>query len=168
MITAVLFPAVAALGLDLLEEGVPRVIVSPQNGPVSGRDSGFGTSLGNRCVAALGVIGTIGRYLRHVPFDWFEEIRKHFAVMPVGGSDFEPDDVFGRFIHGQMNLAPGAAFADTVLANLPFTPTYGLALALMGGEQPSRRIRRNALQPIKKPNPSLPPTPDRFNALQCL
>ena len=121
MITAVLFPAVAALGLDLLEEGVPRVIVSPQNGPVSGRECGFGTSLGNRCVAALGILGPIGRYWRHVPFDWFEEIRKHFAVMPVGGSDFEPDDVLGRFIHGQMNFAPGAAFADTVLANLPFT-----------------------------------------------
>ena len=100
MIAAVLFPAVAALGVNLLEEGVPRGIVSPENGPVSGRDSGFGPSLGNRCVAALGILGPIGRYWRHVPFDGFEEIRKHFAVMPVGGSDFEPDDVFGRFIHG--------------------------------------------------------------------
>ena len=120
MSATVVLPAVPSLGVNLLEEVIPRVIVSPENGPVSGRDSGFGTSLGNRCVAALGVIGTIGRYLRHVPFDWFEAFRKHFAVVPVGGSDFEPDDVFGRFIHGQMDLAPSAALANPVLTDFPF------------------------------------------------
>ena len=38
----------------------------------------------------------------------------------------EPDHVLGRFILGQMNFALGAAFADTMLANLPFTFTKNL------------------------------------------
>ena len=139
MIAAVVLPAVPSLGVDFSEDAVPRVIVSLENGSVSGRECGFGTPLGHRCVAVFCIIGPIGGYLRHVPFDGFEEIRKHFAVVPVCGSDFEPDHVLGRFILGQMNFALGAAFADTMLANLPFTFTKNLQ---------TRRIDHDRDRPI--------------------
>ena len=74
MIATVVLPAVASLGVDFLEEAIPRVIVAPENGPLSRRNSRLGVPLCNRCVATLGVLGSIGGYLRHAPFDLFEEI----------------------------------------------------------------------------------------------
>jgi hypothetical protein len=45
----------------------------------------LGVPLGKGCGATLGVLGTLGRYLRYLPLDLLDEVGKHFAVVPVGG-----------------------------------------------------------------------------------
>jgi len=56
MSASIILPAVASFGVNLLEDAIPRVIVSPENGTVSRRKGRLGTQRGNRCVAALGIL----------------------------------------------------------------------------------------------------------------
>jgi hypothetical protein len=71
-------------------------------------------------MAAFGIVGAVGRNLGHRALDLREQLGEHLVVAPVGGGDLDADDVLLGLIDRQVDLAPGAALADPVLANLPF------------------------------------------------
>ncbi len=73
-----------------------------------------------------GVVSTIGGDLGNVALHLRQQVGKDFVVVPVGGGHLDADDVLGRFIHGQVDLAPGAALAYAVLAYLPLAFTDDL------------------------------------------
>jgi hypothetical protein len=120
VVAAIVLPAVESLGLDFLEDGVAGVVVSPRHRTVTWRDGGTRVPLGDRRMAAVAVVGAIGRYLVDLAFDLVEQARQDFTVAPGGGGHFNADDVLGGFVYCQMDLAPRATLADPVLTHFPF------------------------------------------------
>ena len=118
-------PTRSPFGLDLGQDRIPWMVVPPKHSTLAGRNRRPGFPLGNGGMGALGVVGAIRRDLSDQTVDLGQQIREDFAVVPVRRRYLNPDDVLGGFIDGQVNLAPGAAFADAVLADFPLAfPEY--------------------------------------------
>jgi len=118
-------PARSPFGFDFGQDGIARMVIPPKHSTLAGRNRCLGFPLGDGSMGSFGVVGVIRRDLTDRTVDLGQQVREDFAVVPVGRRHFNPNDVFGRLIDGQVNLAPGAAFADTVLANLPLAfPEY--------------------------------------------
>ena len=64
VVGAAVLPAGESLGVDVLEDGVARVVVSPQNRSLAGWDGRPRAPFGNRRVTAVAVAGAIGRDMR--------------------------------------------------------------------------------------------------------
>ena len=88
VVATVVLPAGESLGFDFLENGVARVAISPRDRTVAGRDGGPSVPFGDRCMAAVAVVGAIGRDLRNLPLDLVEQAGQDFAVAPIGGGNF--------------------------------------------------------------------------------
>jgi hypothetical protein len=128
------------------------MIVSPGNGAFPRGNGGTSAPLGDGRVAAVAVVGAIGRYLVDLAFDLVEQAGQDFAVAPVGGGHFNADDVLGAFVYGQVDLAPRAALAHPVLTHLPFAFAENL--------QPGRidhHMRRPLARPARNRAPKFPP-----------
>ena len=120
VVSGILLPACATLGLDLSQEGIPGRVVSPGHRILTRRNRCLGVPLADCGMGACGVVGAISGDLGDLTVDLRQQVRENFAVVPVGGGDFNSNDIFGRFINRQLNLAPGAALANPVLADFPF------------------------------------------------
>lgn len=112
-------PACPSPGRDSGQDDIAWMVVPPGHRIMASRNRRPGFPLGNGGVDALGVLGAIGGNLSDFAFDLCQQMREDFAVVLVGCRHFNPDDVLGAFVDGQVDLAPGTAFADTVLANHP-------------------------------------------------
>jgi hypothetical protein len=119
VVAGFLLPASPSLGLDLGQDGIARMLVSPEHRAVAWRDRGQGLSLGDGSMGSFGVIGTIGGDLRDFAVNLRQQVGEDLAVAPVGGGHLNADDVLLGFIDGQVNLAPGASLAHHVRANFP-------------------------------------------------
>lgn len=142
VVSAIVLPAVESLGFNFLEDDVASVVASPRDRTVAWRDGGTRVPLGDCRMAAVAVVGTIGRDLGDLAFDLVEQAGQDFAVAPGGGGHFNADDVLGAFVYGQMDLAPGAALADTVLTHLPFAFAENLQAS---------RIDHHVRRPLTRP-----------------
>lgn len=88
VVAAIVLPAVEPLGLDFLEDDVAGVVISPRDRTIAWRDGGTRVPLGDRRMAAVAVVGAIGRYLGDLAFDLVEQAGQDFAVAPGGGGHF--------------------------------------------------------------------------------
>ncbi len=121
VLVAIVLPASAALGGDVVENTVAWMIVAPGNGAVPRGNGRTGVAVGNGGMASVGVAGAIGGHLRDFAFDLVKQSGEHFAVAPIGRRHFNADDVLACLVDGQVDLAPGAALADSVLAHFPLS-----------------------------------------------
>ncbi len=143
VVVAIVLPAGAALGGYLFENTVTGMIVAPGNSTVPRGNGGTGVAVGNGGMAAFGVVGAIGGHLRDFVFDLVKQPGEHFAVAPIGRRHFNADDVLGGLVDGQVDLAPGAALADPVLTDFPFT----FAEDLQAG-----RVHHHVRWPLTRPS----------------
>ena len=119
VIVRVFLPARTPLVGDLGQDGIQGMLVSSKHCALTGRGRRLGNVLEEGAMHAFGVIRAIGRDLAHIPFDLHEQVREDFAVVPVGRGHFDTDDVLGRGVDRQMDIAPGATLAYAVPANFP-------------------------------------------------
>ncbi len=153
MVVAVVFPTVSpALG-NRLKDGIARMIVPPGDRAVSGRNRCLGAAFGNAAMAAFGIVGAVGRNLGHRALDLREQLGEHLVVAPVGGGDLDADDVLLGLIDRQVDLAPGAALADPVLANLPFALAKDLQTGRVDHDmnRPRARAAGNLHRQLRRP-----------------
>jgi hypothetical protein len=82
-------------------------------------------------VAAVAVIGAIGKVLRDRIGDLMEQRGEYLVVANVVGRHEGRHDLMGVGVHAKVDLARGSALAVAVLAHLPFPPfAYPVALFL--------------------------------------
>src|SRR5688572_17686030 len=66
------------------------------------------------------VIGSVGADLFDLYRNVIEQIRQRFGVADIVCTGHDADDFQRRFIRAEMEFAPGSAFPDAMLADLPF------------------------------------------------
>jgi hypothetical protein len=66
------------------------------------------------------IVSSIAVYLGDQSLNLLQQPLENFAVRNVRCGHFYPNNIPQIGIHGEMNLAPGAAFAHSMLANFPF------------------------------------------------
>jgi hypothetical protein len=163
VVAALVLPDALSLGVDLLEDRIAGMIVSPGNGAFPRGNGGTRAPLGDGGVAAVAVVGTLGRYLGDLAFDLVEQAGQDFAVAPVGGGHFNADDVLGAFVYGQVDLAPRAPLADPVLAYLPFPFAENLQPGRIDHpmRRPLARPARNRHRKFRRPSRQVAVVRDR-------
>src|SRR5262245_4198671 len=72
-----------------------------------------------RVVASPLVVGAVGADLFDLSGHVREQIRQSFGVTDIVRAGHNADDFQRRFVHAKVEFAPGPAFPDTVLADLP-------------------------------------------------
>ena len=100
---------------------IASVVASPRDRTVAWRDGGTRVPLGDRRMAAVAVVGAIGRDLGDLAFDLIEQAGQDFAVAPGGGRHFDADDVLTGLVNRQMDLPPRATLTHPVLTHFLFT-----------------------------------------------
>ena len=73
-----------------------------------------------RVVASLLVAGAVGADLFDLSRRVLKRIRQGFGVADIVRAGHDADDFERRFIHAEVEFAPGPAFPDAVLADFPF------------------------------------------------
>ena len=142
VVAAIVPPAVESLGSNFLNDGVASMVASPRDRAVAWRNGSTRVPLGNRRMAAVAVVGAIGRDLGDLAFDLVEHAGQDFAVARGGGGHFNADDVLGGFVDCQMDLASGAALAHPVLTHFPFAFAEDLQAS---------RIDHHVCRPLTRP-----------------
>lgn len=57
-------------------------------------------------MAAVAVVDAISRRLREIAFDLIEQTGETLAIAPIGGGDFNADEVLGGFVLRQVRRLP--------------------------------------------------------------
>ena len=94
--------------------------VAPYPGPPARRDRSPRPMAIKRVVASPLIVSAVGADLFDLSGHVLKQIRQGFGVADIVRAGHDADDFERRFIHAEVEFAPGPAFSDTVLADFPF------------------------------------------------
>ena len=93
--------------------------VVPYPGALARRDRSFRPMVIERVVASPLIVGAVSADLFNLSGRILKQIRQGFGIGDIVRAGHDADDFERRFIHAEMEFAPGPAFPDTVLADFP-------------------------------------------------
>ena len=107
---------------QVLVAGVaPRLAVgvAPYPGPLARRDRCPSPMAIERVVASALIVSAVGADLFDLSGRVLKQIRQGFGITDIVRAGHDADDFERRFIHAEVEVAPGPAFPDTVLTDFP-------------------------------------------------
>jgi len=93
--------------------------VAPYPGPLARWDRSPRPMDIERIVASPLIVGAVGADLFDLSGHILKQIRQGFGITDIVRAGHDADDFERRFIHAEVEFAPGPAFPDTVLADFP-------------------------------------------------